>query len=144
MLCVYRYSQHTANCVKCQAALKRIRAARQVLTWVAGITASLALFTAAVAASSSVSAATAATAQAGGLSGQVMQLLTGLLLSIAGASGINAAVPAAATSAAGSVGRLLVWSGVAGLSWLVQQQLGHIEGKLLHGDYPPPRNTDPL
>lgn len=137
-----RYSQHTANCAKCQAALQRIRTARQVLTWAAGLAASAALFTAAVAASSNAAAATAAASQAGGLLGQLTQLVTGVLLSVAGVAGADGVGTQAALAAA-PVGRLMVWLGVAGLSWLVQQQLGRVEGKLLHGDYPPPRNTDP-
>lgn len=144
-----RYSQHTANCVKCQTALKQIRSARRVLTWTAGIAASLALFTAAVAASSSVTAATAATAEAGGVLGLASQFLASLLLSVAGVAGAGTAAPVTAaavetagTSAAAPLGRLVLWVGTAGLSWLVQQQLGYVEAKLLHGDYPPPRNTD--
>jgi hypothetical protein len=66
-----------------------------------------------------------------------------VLLSVAGVVGADGVGTQAVSAAAAPVGRLVVWLGVAGLSWLVQQQLGRVEGKLLHGDYPPPRNTDP-
>jgi hypothetical protein len=120
-----------------------------VLTWTAGIAASLALFTAAVAASSSVTAATAATAEAEGVLGLASQFVVSLLLSLAGVTGAGTAAveaagvsAAAAAAAAAPLGRLVLWLGAAGLSWLVQQQLGYVEAKLLHGDYPPPRNTN--
>jgi hypothetical protein len=78
--------------------------------------------------------------------GLVAQLVASLLLSLAGSAAAGtAAVGTAGVSpaaAAALLGRLMLWVGAAGLSWVVQQQLGHIEAKLLHGDYPPPRNTD--
>lgn len=136
-----RYSQHTANCAQCQAALKQIRSARRVLTWAAGIAASLALLTAAAVAASS--GAMTASQTAAGLFGKLAQVATGLLLAVSGMGGTEVAVLSQAAGSAGvPLGRLALWLGVAGVSWLVQQQLGQVEGKLLHGDYPPPRNTD--
>jgi hypothetical protein len=144
-----RYSQHTANCAQCQAALKQIRTARRVLAWVAGVAASLALLTAAaaaaVAAGSGAAASAAANTQVSGLMGMLAQKLLGLLVSVCGIGGTEAVVSQAAVAAGDAavpLGRLAVWAGAAGAACLVQQQLGHVEGKLLHGDYPPPRNTD--
>lgn len=144
-----RYSQHTANCAQCQAALKQIRTARRVLTWVAGVAASLALLTAAaaaaVAAGSGAAASAAASTQGSGLMGKLAQGVTGLLVSVCGLGGTEVVLSQAAVAASDAavpLGRLALWAGAAGVACLVQQQLGHVEGKLLHGDYPPPRNTD--
>jgi hypothetical protein len=117
-----RYSQHTSKCAQCSAALARIRSARNALQWAAGLAASLALVTAAVAAAAnpaglSTTAAAAAAAAAGGVLGDG-----------GGSSGV--------------VARLLVWLAVAGLCWGGRAWLGRWEGLLLHGDYPPPRNLD--
>jgi hypothetical protein len=142
-----RYSQHTANCVQCQTALKRIRSAQHALSILAGVAASLAILAAAVAAGSSATAATAAAMQAGGVLGRIAQLGLGLLQFVAGA-GVQGAAgggfsgQAAAAGSPAAFGRFVVFSSVAVLSWLVRQQLLQLEGKLLHGDYPPPRNMD--
>jgi len=145
-----RYSQHTSKCAQCQAALRKIRAFRRALSWVSGASASLGLFTAAVAASSSVTAAAAAAAstQGGSVVSHMQQLVVTLLRAVAGmgsvdgTAGTAVAAVGAAADTAGPLGRLAVWLGVAGFTWLLHQQLGQVEGKLLHGDYPPPRNLD--
>lgn len=122
-----------------------------MLSWVSGASASLGLFTAAVAASSSVTAAAAAAAstQGGGVLSYMQQVVLALLRAVAGvgsadgaAAGAAVAAVGAAADTAGPLVRLGVWLGVAGFTWLLHQQLGQVEGKLLHGDYPPPRNLD--
>jgi hypothetical protein len=125
-----------------------MRRVQQVLRVITGIAASLALLAAAVAAGSSATAATTAATQTGSVLGRIAQLGLGLLQFVAGAGGVKAAAaggPVAQAAAAvvpAAFGRCVVFAGVAVLSWLVGQQLSQLEGKLLHGDYPPPRNTD--
>lgn len=124
-----------------------MRSLRTVLHGSASILASLALLTAAVAVSSPVTAAAAAASSNGGWLSLLLQNLGGVLAAVTGAGG-SALVPtaAAAGSSAGvlaaPLGRLVLWLLSAGVCWLLQGQVGLWEGKLLHGDYPPPRNMD--
>lgn len=120
--------------------MKQLQTAQRVLFWVGVVAFGLALLTvgAAVAVGaggSGAAAGTAASTPASGLVSMLVQATAGLLVSICGMDGTQAAVSQAAVAAAGAggpLGRLMLWVGVVGVAWLartiVQQQLPWFAG----------------
>uniref|UniRef100_A0A383WLW0 Rieske domain-containing protein n=1 Tax=Tetradesmus obliquus TaxID=3088 RepID=A0A383WLW0_TETOB len=155
-----RYSQHTANCAQCQAALKQVTAGRRLLGWAAGLCCGAALLTAAaavaaLAAASTVAGGSSTAAAAAPAAAGIGSKAASLLLAGAAAAA-NAVLPlpggpdalllqpeAVAGLLAGAGLRVGGWAAAAAAAWLLRGALTGLEGAFHTGSYPPPRNKGP-
>ena len=139
-LCCFRYSQHTVNCARCQAALKTIGTMTQIVSIITPIVGSLALLSLASAANGGSTSLRTFLEEGMYRDNWLLGMCAAI---IKGAGTILAFLTGGGDTSSG-LGFGLAWIACTIALMFVKRVLDKWKTKFYTGDYPPMRNLDPL